>query len=157
MAETGNDSVQAMVGVIGQIGKRSSKISEITGVIEGIAFQTDILALNAAAEVARTGEQGRCFAVVASEVCSLTQRSAAATKEIKELISSSVSEHYPLLALRGCCCQLLATRWRPATSFRWPVNRAAPRSPTVGESSAPAIRPKERLRRPRSDIHANVL
>ena len=91
MADTGNDSVQAMVGTIGQISSSSSKISEITGVIEGIAFQTNILALNAAVEAARAGEQGRGFAVVASEVRSLAQRSAAAAKEIKELISSSVT------------------------------------------------------------------
>lgn len=62
MADTGNDSVQAMVGTIGQISSSSSKISEITGVIEGIAFQTKILALNAAVEAARAGGQGRGFA-----------------------------------------------------------------------------------------------
>lgn len=91
IADTGNDSVQAMVGTIGEISSSSSKISEITGVIEGIAFQTNILALNAAVEAARAGEQGRGFAVVASEVRSLAQRSAAAAKEIKELINSSVT------------------------------------------------------------------
>ncbi|KAE8758444.1 HAMP domain-containing protein [Paraburkholderia madseniana] len=91
MADTGNDAVQSMVGTIGKISASSSKISEITGVIEGIAFQTNILALNAAVEAARAGEQGRGFAVVASEVRSLAQRSATAAKEIKELIGSSVA------------------------------------------------------------------
>jgi methyl-accepting chemotaxis protein len=91
MADTGNEAVQAMVETIGKISSSSSKISEITGVIEGIAFQTNILALNAAVEAARAGEQGRGFAVVASEVRSLAQRSASAAKEIKELIGSSVA------------------------------------------------------------------
>ena len=91
MADAGNDAVQGMVETIGRISGSSTKISEITGVIEGIAFQTNILALNAAVEAARAGEQGRGFAVVASEVRSLAQRSATAAKEIKELIDSSVA------------------------------------------------------------------
>ncbi len=90
-ADAGNDTVEAMVQTIGHISDSSVKISEITGLIEGIAFQTNILALNAAVEAARAGEQGRGFAVVASEVRSLAQRSAAAAKEIKELIGSSVA------------------------------------------------------------------
>jgi methyl-accepting chemotaxis protein len=74
------------------INDSSRQIAEIIGVIDGIAFQTNILALNAAVEAARAGEQGRGFAVVAGEVRNLAQRSAAAAKEIKSLISDSVAK-----------------------------------------------------------------
>lgn len=74
------------------IQRSSSRIADITGVIDGIAFQTNILALNAAVEAARAGEQGRGFAVVASEMCSLAQRSAAAAREIRDLIATSVAK-----------------------------------------------------------------
>lgn len=91
VANAGDNAVQGMVQTIGNISSSSTKISEITGVIESIAFQTNILALNAAVEAARAGEQGRGFAVVASEVRTLAQRSASAAKEIKELIGTSVA------------------------------------------------------------------
>nr|WP_329606829.1 methyl-accepting chemotaxis protein [Paraburkholderia polaris] len=91
MANTGNDAVQAVVRTIETIGDEAGKIAEITGIIEAIAFQTNILALNAAVEAARAGEQGRGFAVVASEVRNLAQRSSAAAKDIKSLIDLSTS------------------------------------------------------------------
>ncbi len=92
VAEKGGTVVAQVVQTMGAIHQSSSKIADIIGVIDGIAFQTNILALNAAVEAARAGEQGRGFAVVATEVRSLAQRSAAAAKEIKGLISDSVSK-----------------------------------------------------------------
>jgi len=90
IAEQGGEVVGQVVKTMGAIHQASSRIADIIGVIDGIAFQTNILALNAAVEAARAGEQGRGFAVVATEVRSLAQRSAAAAKEIKGLISDSV-------------------------------------------------------------------
>ena len=91
VAERGGQAVTAVMSTMQGITASSRKISDIIGVIDGIAFQTNILALNAAVEAARAGEQGRGFAVVASEVRSLAGRSADAAKEIKQLISASVS------------------------------------------------------------------
>jgi aerotaxis receptor len=92
VAARGGEAVQRVGAAMQSIEGSSKKVSEIISVIEGIAFQTNILALNAAVEAARAGEQGRGFAVVASEVRTLAQRSANASKEIRDLIGASVQQ-----------------------------------------------------------------
>ena len=92
VAQQGSATVGRVVQTMQTISAGSARIAEITGIIDGIAFQTNILALNAAVEAARAGEQGRGFAVVASEVRNLAQRSSTAAREIKELIEASVGQ-----------------------------------------------------------------
>jgi methyl-accepting chemotaxis protein len=92
IAERGGSVVGDVVTTMKGIDESSKRIADIIGVIDGIAFQTNILALNAAVEAARAGEQGRGFAVVAGEVRNLAQRSAQAAKEIKSLINASVEQ-----------------------------------------------------------------
>jgi methyl-accepting chemotaxis protein-1 (serine sensor receptor) len=91
-AGRGAEAVERVVRTMGLISEQSRRIADITGVIDAIAFQTNILALNAAVEAARAGEQGRGFAVVAGEVRALAQRSAEAAREIKDLIGASVEK-----------------------------------------------------------------
>jgi len=90
-ASHGGDIVRALVDTMGNINIKSRQIADIVGMIDSIAFQTNILALNAAVEAARAGEQGRGFAVVASEVRALAQRSAGSAREIKDLVEASVT------------------------------------------------------------------
>lgn len=92
VAQRGGRVVEQVIGTMEEISRSSGKIADITGIIDGIAFQTNILALNASVEAARAGEQGRGFAVVAGEVRMLAQRSAAAAREIKSLIDASVHD-----------------------------------------------------------------
>ncbi|QGZ60110.1 methyl-accepting chemotaxis protein [Paraburkholderia acidiphila] len=92
VAQRGGRVVEQVIETMEEISRSSGKIADITGIIDGIAFQTNILALNASVEAARAGEQGRGFAVVAGEVRMLAQRSAAAAREIKSLIDASVHD-----------------------------------------------------------------
>ncbi|MCS3811034.1 methyl-accepting chemotaxis protein [Xanthomonas sp. 4461] len=128
VASQGGEVVGQVVGTMAGIQAASRKIADIIGVIDGIAFQTNILALNAAVEAARAGEQGRGFAVVASEVRTLAQRSAAAAKEIKHLIDDSVSrvEHgSQLVGQAGRTMQDIVDSVRNVTTIMHEISEAS--------------------------------
>jgi methyl-accepting chemotaxis protein len=137
VAEKGAQTVHRAVERMALIDQSSKKIVDIIGVIEGIAFQTNILALNAAVEAARAGEQGRGFAVVASEVRSLAQRSAQAAKEIKGLIEDSVgnvSEGGKLVGEAGGIINEIVTSVRQVSELIGEISQASQeQSSGVGE------------------------
>src|SRR5450830_729608 len=127
LAQQGGAVVSRMVDTMGAIGQSSGKIAEITGLIDAIAFQTNILALNAAVEAARAGEQGRGFAVVAGEVRSLAQRAAGEAKEIKDLIGVSVrqvGEGGALASQAGEAMQQVVAAIAKVTAFMHDISAA---------------------------------
>jgi len=128
VAARGGAVIEQVVGTMDAINASSSKITDIIGVIDGIAFQTNILALNAAVEAARAGEQGRGFAVVASEVRNLAQRSAAAAKEIKGLIGDSsgkVADGSRLVAEAGATMAEIVDSVRRVTDIMGEISSAS--------------------------------
>ena len=132
MAVQGGVVVNQVVETMQGINESSRKISDIIGVIDGIAFQTNILALNAAVEAARAGEQGRGFAVVATEVRNLAQRSAQAAKEIKTLISDSVErvERGTLVAEAGTTMTRVVSAIREVTLIVAEISTASAQQST---------------------------
>lgn len=134
VAVQGGEAVSRVVRAMGAIDDSARKVADIIGVIDSIAFQTNILALNAAVEAARAGEQGRGFAVVATEVRALAQRSAAAAKEIKTLIDLSVSstaEGNALVAEAGAAMSKTVDSIQRVTSIVGEISSAS-REQTVG-------------------------
>ncbi len=128
VAARGGAVIEQVVGTMDAINASSAKINDIIGVIDGIAFQTNILALNAAVEAARAGEQGRGFAVVASEVRNLAQRSAAAAKEIKGLIGDSsgkVADGSRLVAEAGATMAEIVDSVRRVTDIMGEISSAS--------------------------------
>jgi methyl-accepting chemotaxis protein len=128
VATRGSGVVDDVVRTMSEITSSSQKIGDIVGVIDGIAFQTNILALNAAVEAARAGEQGRGFAVVASEVRSLAQRSATAAKKIKTLIESSthtVDQGAALVANAGSTMTEIVQSVRRVNEILEEISRAS--------------------------------
>jgi len=128
VADKGGEVVSRVVQTMHGISSSSNKIAEIIGVIDSIAFQTNILALNAAVEAARAGEQGRGFAVVASEVRSLAGRSSEAAKQIKNLISASVEqiqEGNELVSQAGTTMREVVTSVRRVTDIMGEISAAS--------------------------------
>ncbi|MGV3682826.1 MAG: methyl-accepting chemotaxis protein [Acidovorax sp.] len=139
VAKKGGDVVSEVVKTMDEINASSKKIADIVGIIDGIAFQTNILALNAAVEAARAGEQGRGFAVVASEVRNLAGRSANAAKEIKALIANSVdkvSDGARLVVTAGSTMQDIVTSVQQVTTLMSEINAASSeQSSQIGQVS----------------------